>query len=434
MPAAAALTDAEVRRLALDAQGFLGRAYGVTPAQAVRASGARRVDLVGTMLDHLGAVQLDTISVLARNHELVPYARLGAIGRDAVEEAYWGPSHPRPDPESARTFEYWSHAACILPVGEWPLFAFRRRAFRRRGVRWHDVPTAALDGIRRRLLAEGPLTTRELGGAKRSGQWWDWSDSKIAIEWLLDIGEVVCARRIGFRRVYDLADRVIPAQLRTPSAEQAWTDDDGVWGPPDHACIRDLLRRSARSLGVGTLGDLVDVHRLTSHGVTRAEVLAAVRELTEEGDLVEVDVPDWPDPVVADASALARLAAGSMTGRVRTTMLSPFDSLVWHRGRTSRVFGFDHRLEAYTPAAKREHGYFAMPVLHGGRLVARVDPKRSGSSLVARHVVYEVNRRGHVPGSAVAATETALRDAATWVGCDDVRVLRTTPSLRPIRP
>ena len=182
------LSADEARRASLWAQGLLG-------SRKLQRSPAARETAVLGMLEHLGAVQLDTISVLARSHELVAYARLGAIGRDAVESAYWN---------GDTAFEYWSHAACILPMSEWPWFAFRRRHYVRKGERWHGVPRKQLKGILDRLRSEGPLTTRELGGAKRSGEWWDWSDAKIGIEWLLDIGEAVVSRRVGWRRVYDL--------------------------------------------------------------------------------------------------------------------------------------------------------------------------------------------------------------------------------------
>ena len=158
------------------------------------------------MLQRLGAVQLDTISVLARSHELVAYARLGPLPRQTIERAYWHPRKPA-------TFEYWAHAACILPLQQWPSFAIRRRAFRARGLRWHEVPEQACAEVLARLRAEGPLTATQLGGAKSGGEWWDWSDVKIAVEWLLDIGEVVCVRRTGWRRVYDLPERVVPAEL-----------------------------------------------------------------------------------------------------------------------------------------------------------------------------------------------------------------------------
>ena len=151
------------------------------------------------VLRHLGAVQLDTISVLARSHELVAYARLGAVGRKAVEEAYWSGGH---------AFEYWSHAACILPVEEWPHFAFRRRAYRAApALEPRACRTSAYEQVIKQLRAEGPLTATDLGGAKNKGEWWDWSATKIAVERALMYGEVVCTERRGWKRVYDLAER-----------------------------------------------------------------------------------------------------------------------------------------------------------------------------------------------------------------------------------
>ena len=162
------------------------------------------------MLRRVSAVQLDTISVLARSHELVAYARLGAVARSAVERAYWHPRRPA-------TFEYWSHAACLLPVEEWPYYEFRRRAFRARGMRWHRSHASVCADVLARLRAEGPLTATQLGGAKNGGAWWDWSDTKIAVEWLLDTGEVICAQRTGWRRVYDrVHDRIVGNDLAQP--------------------------------------------------------------------------------------------------------------------------------------------------------------------------------------------------------------------------
>src|SRR3954470_184896 len=230
--AAAALPDPETelsadeaRRIALRAQGLLGATdrRGGVPA----------------MLRALGAVQLDTISVLARSHELVAYARLGPVGRDAVERAYWG----------GDAFEYWSHAACVLPLSEWPWFAFRRRRFREKGMRWHEVHQGTVDRLRDQLRSEGPLTTKELGGAKASSEWWDWSDAKVAIEWLLDVGEVVCVERRGWRRVYDLAERAIPPALLREE-------------PDDAACLTRLVAQAGRALGVAARRELADYHRL----------------------------------------------------------------------------------------------------------------------------------------------------------------------------
>jgi uncharacterized protein YcaQ len=385
------LTADEARLAALWAQGFIDPIGGASPAAVGRMGQVRRGDLVHAMLRHLGAVQLDTISVLARSHELVPYARFGAIGRRTVEDAYW---------ESGLSFEYWSHAACILPIESWPLFEFRRRSYRERGIRWHEVPETAVRDVRARLRAEGPLTTAHIGGAKRGGEWWDWSESKVAIEWLLDIGEVVVSRRIGWRREYDLSDRVVPAELRSSE-------------PGDAECIVALIADSARTLGVGTASDVADVHRLKN---------ADVRRHADDAGLIPVAVQGWDEPAWASPAALQWLGARPRA-RHRTTLLSPFDSLVWHRPRTERIFGLEHRLEAYTPAHKRVHGYFAMPVLHQGRLVARVDPKREKDGLHARRVTLESTSQ-----EAVRGTARALNEAAAWVGAERVVVDQVVPA------
>ncbi|GAA2571735.1 MULTISPECIES: winged helix-turn-helix domain-containing protein [Streptomyces] len=373
------LSADEARRIALRAQGFLGAPD--------RRSGVRGV------LRRLGAVQLDTISVLARSHELVPYARLGAVGREAVEDAYWKTGSRPP-----RTFEYWSHAACILPVEEWPHFAFRRRAYRGRPHWNHELPDGAYEQVVKQLRAEGPLTATELGGAKRTSEWWDWSGSKVAVERALMYGEVVCVERRGWKRVYDLAERAIPDALLHDELD-------------DTECLRRLVGLAGRSLGVGTRADIADYHRL------KAEQVDAV--IADSG-LVPVTVEGWSKPAWADPAALA----APPRGRHRTTLLSPFDSLIWERARTERIFGFTHRLEAYVPKPKRVYGYFAMPVLAGGRLVGRVDPARAGRTLVAKQVTLDGRK-------AVPAVAQALVEAASWVDCTNVRVERVdAPELR----
>ncbi|MFE6283069.1 winged helix-turn-helix domain-containing protein [Streptomyces sp. NPDC057877] len=372
---ATTLSAADARRVALRAQGFLGAPN--------RRAGVRGV------LRHLGAVQLDTISVLARSHELVPYARLGAVGRKTVEHAYWKDTH---------AFEYWSHAACVLPIEEWPHFAFRRRAYRDRPHWHHDLPDGTYDQVIKQLRAEGPLTATELGGAKRTSEWWDWSGAKVAVERALMYGEVVCVERRGWKRVYDLAERAIPS---------AFLHDD----LDDKECLRRLVRLAGESLGVGTRADIADYHRL------KAEQVDAV--IADSG-LVPVTVEGWGKPAWADPTALAT----PPRGRHRTTLLSPFDSLIWERARTERIFGFTHRLEAYVPKQKRIHGYFAMPVLAGGHLVGRVDPAREGRTLVAKQVTLDGVK-------AAPAVAQALVEAATWVDCTDVRVERVSdPDLR----
>ncbi|MFJ4198024.1 winged helix-turn-helix domain-containing protein [Streptomyces sviceus] len=378
------LSADEARRIVLRAQGFLG-----TPD---RRAGVRGV------LRHLGAVQLDTISVLARSHELIPYARLGAVGRKNVEAAYWAATPLGASADRPHAFEYWSHAACILPIEEWPHFAFRRRAYRSRPHWNHQLPDGTYDQVIKQLRTEGPLTATELGGAKKTSEWWDWSGTKVAVERALMYGEVVCVERRGWKRVYDLAERAVPADLLHDELDDA-------------ECLRRLVRLAGQALGVGTRADIADYHRL------KGEQVDAV--IADSG-LVPVTVEGWAKPAWADPAALET----APRGRHRTTLLSPFDSLIWERARTERIFGFTHRLEAYVPKPKRVYGYFAMPVLAGGRLVGRVDPAREGGTLVARQVTVDGPK-------SVPAVAQALVEAASWVDCTDIRVERVdSPDLR----
>jgi len=385
------LSQDEARLLTLRAQGFIG-------AQARRGG-------VPAMLKRVGAVQLDTISVLARSHELVAYARLGPVSRQQIERAYWHPRRPA-------AFEYWSHAACVLPLEEWPYYDFRRRAFAARGWRWHQSHPDVCQQVLDRIRTEGPLTTTDLGGARRGGPWWDWSDTKIAVEWLLDTGAVVCARRVGWRRVYDLPERVVPAGLLGREL-------------PDEECLTHLTEVAGRALGVVAHPDLPDYQRIVYNGASlrqdgRSPSAAAA---AEAAGLVPVQIAAgrrgpavraWADPA-------ALLDGAASTGRHRTTLLSPFDSLIWHRRRTLRLFGFEHGLEAYVPAAKRVHGYFTMPLLAGGQLVGRVDPARSGTTLIARKVSMD-------SPAAAEPMARALVEAASWVGCDTVKLAQVEPA------
>ncbi len=374
------LSIEEARRVALNAQGLRG----------TRA----RTGGVPAMLRRLGAVQLDTISVLARSHELVAYARLGAIGRARVEGAYWGPR--------SATFEYWSHAACVLPLEDWPAYEYGRRARRAKGRRWHALADRdrSCAEVVARLRDDGPLTANGLGGAKKGGPWWDWSETKIAVEWLLDIGEVVCRERRGFQRVYDLAERAVPAELLA----QHWSDEE---------CASYLVAAAGRSLGVAMVPDLARYHGLP---------VRLVREAVDASGLLEVTVEGWKGRAYADPDALASLGTRA---RGRNVLLSPFDSLTWYRERLERLFGLRHRMEAYTPRHKRTFGYFAMPVLAGTSIVALVDPGRRDDELVAKQVTFLRD-----DPAAVEAVARALAEAATWVGAERVVVERMEPASR----
>jgi hypothetical protein len=342
-------------------------------------------------MERVGALQLDTISVLARSHELVCLARCGALPAGAVAAACWGV-----DGRGAPlAFEYWSHAASILAVDRWPWYAFRRRRMRTRP--WYsEAPAEVRAQVLKRLDADGPLTATDLGGAKRGGIWWDWSPVKEALEQLLAWGDVVCTTRKGWKRVYDLAERAVPSDLLAVEL-----DDD--------ACVRRLVVDAGRHLGVATVADLADYFRLP--------VAATVAAVPDTG-LVPVAVEGWDQPAWADPAGLEGM---SRRGRHRTTLLSPFDSLIWDRARTERVFGFSHRLEAYVPRPRRVHGYYAMPVLAGGRIVGRVDPGRDGGTLVAKRV-------GVLQPRALPEIAAAIATAAGWVGAGAIRVETVDPA------
>ncbi|MFN2452348.1 MAG: winged helix-turn-helix domain-containing protein [Candidatus Dormibacteria bacterium] len=374
MRAGVELSAVDARHLALRAQGLDRQPRRV----AARAAAAA----VSATVRRLGAVQLDTIAVLARSHELVPLARLGPVPRAAIEAGLWG--------EAGATFEYWAHAASVLPLEEWPVFAARRRRSVQRHASIDATARIAEREVLTRLRDLGPLDSAGLGGAGAGGEWWDWSPAKLAVERLLARGEVVCRTRRRWRRIYDLPERAIAACLLAVDLDDA-------------ACYARLVGLAAERLGVATVNDLADYFRIP---------VAVVGPATQQAGLVQATVEGWPAPAWCDPHALEGLGGREPLGR--SVLLSPFDSLVWDRRRTARVFGFSHRLEAYTPAARRVHGYFAMPLLHRGRLCGRVDPVRRGAALVARQVSVEPR--------ALVGMARALLEAAAWVGAAEVVV------------
>ena len=383
------LSASEARAIAIRAQGL-----------ALTSDRPRSADDV---LHRLGAVQLDTISVLARSHELVAYARLGAIGRAAVEDAYWG--------EPARAFEYIAHANCVLPVESWPYFAFRRNRLGRRAR--HEVSKRVVEEVRARLR-EGAITVSDLGGARQGrGGWWNWSEAKFAIEVMFLRGEVLCATRRNWKRVYDLPERVLPADVL--GAE-----------PSDEDCYRYLVQTAIRARGIGTRRDVAGYFQLLtawrSPGIDRGTLMDTA---LEDAGLEVVEVEGWREPAYVDPALLRARAPA----RHRITLLSPFDSLVWAdapppgaapREHTRRLFGYEFPFEPYKPKAAREHGYFVMPLLAGGRIAGHVDPAREGRTLIARSVLLHDE-------AAVEEMASALREAAEWVGCEAVRVERVQP-------
>jgi len=394
------LSVAEARRVALAAQGLAG----TRPTRASSASPARLLSAV----DRLGVLQIDAVNVLARAHYVPLFSRLGAYDTARIDRAAYAP--PR------ALFEYWGHQASLLPVALQPLFRWRMEdAARGTGiyaslVRFGRERRKYVTDVLSEVRERGALRAGDLTSSKpRSGGWWGWSDAKRALEWLFWAGLVTTSTRKNFERLYDLPERVLPPRildLPTPSVTDAQ---------------RELVRVSAHALGIAAEDDLADYFRLRAR-----EVRPRIAELVEEGVLQTVRVEGIDRPMYLARDAKTPSAA---TGRA---ILSPFDPLIWYRTRTERLFGFRYRIEIYTPEHLREHGYYVLPFLDGEALAARVDLKasRADSTLLVQAVHLE-------PGSDEQHTATALaselRDVATWLGLERIKVMRRGALSTPLR-
>lgn len=398
MPGRPDLSAAQARRVALAAQGFVDpRPVGVPDRRALRR-----------VMGRIGVLQIDSVNVLVRSHYLPIFSRLGPYPASLLERAAY--QAPRD------LFEYWGHEASLLPVAAHPLFRWRME--RAAGEAWggmrrimRDRPgyiEAVLDEVR----ARGPIGAGELeeeARPRRSGPWWDWHDAKRALEWLFWSGRVTSAGRRGFERLYDLPERVLPAEvIASPT-------------PTEADAQRALMRIAARAFGVGTERDLRDYFRL---GV--AEARARIAELVEAGELLPVAVEGWRQPAYLDPAAKVprRVAARAL--------LSPFDSVVWERERTERMFGMQFRLEIYVPAGKRVHGYYVLPFLLDETLAARVDLKADRAAGILR-VQAAWAQDGHSPAVTAEALAAELRSMAGWLGMERVEAVDRgdlAPSLR----
>ncbi len=354
----------------------------------------------------LGLLQIDSVSVFARAHYMPLFSRLGAYDRALLDEA--AVARPR------RVFEYWGHEASLLPVELHPLLRWRMaRARAGRGV-WGSL--AAFAGERRpeaealltRIAAEGPLAASDLQEARTRGGWWGWSDAKQALEWLFWAGLVAAShRRPSFERVYDLPERVLPRSVLDLPA------------PGEDDARRGLLARAAQALGVATAEDLADHHRLG------AGVQPLVDQLVEEGVVSPVRVAGWSRPAYLHRDARAGRRIGG------EALLSPFDPLIWTRDRAARLFGLRYRLEIYTPAARRVHGYYVLPFLMDGAVTARVDLKADRQGRVLR--VLRAHAEPGAPGETARRLAGELRRAAGWLALDAVSVDAPDPFAAQLR-
>jgi uncharacterized protein YcaQ len=381
------LPAALARRIALAAQGFAEP----RPSSAVGTRQLRRVT------DRLAVVQIDSVNVLSRSHYLPFFSRLGDYPRTALDDL------------TARrhaVFEYWAHEASYLPVRLQPHLRWRMAAAEDHAwgnmVRLQREQPGYIAEVLDRVRSDGPLKASELAEPKpsRPGTMWNWHAGKVALEWLFFTGALTArTRTTGFERVYDLTERVLPREI-----VDAPTPD-----PAD--AVRELVRTASRALGVATERDLRDYFRLPV-----AATRSAIAELADAGELVSAEVAGWGAPAWLDPDAHRPRWI-----RARS-LLSPFDSLVWERPRVERIFGFRYRLEIYTPAAKRVHGYYVLPFLLGDQLVARVDLKADRQAGVLR--VQAAHGEDGIDRPLVAAAlAEELRLMADWLELEDVDVL-----------
>ncbi|GAA1516488.1 winged helix-turn-helix domain-containing protein [Kribbella lupini] len=402
------------RRIALRAQGFGEARPGRPDVRRVRRA-----------IDRVGVLQVDSVNVLCRSHYLPVFSRVGEYSRERLDRMCWG---------GGELFEYfWGHKAALLPVSSYPLVRWRMRVAERQV--WDDpldpelqVPWSVVVGMRRlsverpglvddvlaMVSEQGPITAGEADrdGVRRkrtdpdpdptTGTMWNWQDAKIAIEYLFATGRVAIAGRRHFERLYDVTERVLPAEvLAAPEV-----DDDEA--------RREFVRIAARSLGVATAGELCGATR-GHYPLPSASGRRVLGELVDAGELVPVQV----EGVKQQSYLWAEAEDGPVDARA---LLSPFDTLIWNRDRTERLFGFFYRISIYTPEAQRVHGYYVLPFLLGDRLVARVDLKadRRNSALVVPTLTSE-------PGvkDVVEPLAAELKLMARWLHLDRINVTAT---------
>jgi len=385
-----------VRSIQLAAQGLLAPFPGPATKSDVLA-----------VIRQMGALQIDTINVVARSPYLVLWSRLGDYQPVWLEQLL----------EERAIFEYWAHAACFLPIEDFPLFRNWMKDGHRGWVdsrRWIEQHAEVVDRILGHIREHGPVrsATFERSDGQASG-WWNWKEEKIALEQLFNVGDLMIVRRHNFQRVYDLAERVMPN----------WNEADSI---PYEETFREFIIKTVRCLGIALPAWIPDYFRL-SKTVTRS----TLQELVRDGTLVEVTVEGWeatPALVLpADLPLVEEAAAGRLSPSL-TTLLSPFDPLIWDRARVKALFGFDYMIECYTPAPKRIYGYFSLPILHKGRLVGRLDAKA-----YRKEKIFEV-RSVHLEPGITADDELAqdlvgaISRCAGWHGASQVLIRQANPA------
>ena len=382
------LSLSEARRIALAGQGF-----DRPRPRRVTADHLRRT------IRQLGLLQIDYVNVLAPAHYQVPFSRLGPYPRTQFDEVVYG---------RGEFTEQWAHEASILPVEIWPLLRYRMKTHRVRPWGFEKLMAQIpeyVDSVLDQVRTRGPLAADDLAGPdgvshRIPGDAWVGTVPRAVLEAHFGRGLLAVAeRRPNFSRVFDLAERVVPAKHHQRNVER----EDAQ---------RELLGLAARAHGVGTAADLADYYRMPIR-----DARPRLMELIEARELRQVRVEGWREPAYLHRDA-------GMPGRIdAAALLSPFDPVIWYRDRAWRLFAFDYRIEIYVPQERRRWGYYVLPFLLGDRLVARVDLKadRSGRRLLVLAAYAEADAK---PGGVADALALELRTMAGWLGLDTVKVAR----------
>ena len=397
---------------------FLARQHLARPRTQALTAGR-----LGRFVEDVGGVQLDSINVLDRAHYLTLWSRFGPYDRERLDRLVY---------ERRLLFEYWAHAACLVPISMLPWWRRAMLDYRVSHTGWSGWLRRngkVLNAVRAAVEANGPMGNGDFAGRRPPGGrrgWWDWKPAQHALHYLWMTGVLTIHSRKHFQKRFDLLDRALGDAHKV---EPVSSDEFLRWH----------LERSFRAMGAATETDLS--RYLTFPRVSPGTRRTALRALVARGDVVEVLLENTPVPWLAlarDLPVLSRMADGRGPAQ-GTTLLSPFDSLLWHRDRVARLFGFDYRIEVYTPGAQRVHGYYTLPILHDGRFIGRVDAKteRAEHRLEVRHVHFEAwFSRGTTPpiggapvdhDAAFAGLADALASLATFVGATDIRLGRVTP-------
>ena len=354
----------------------------------------------------MGVLQIDTIHVVARSPYLVLWSRLGNYDPVWLDELL----------AEGALFEYWAHEAAFVPIEDYPLFRHRMADAGSLGWKysheWMDEHRTVVDRVLAHVREHGPVRSADFERTDgKKGGWWGWKPEKRALEMLFTAGELMVSRREHFQRVYDLRERVLQGRY------------DGR-GPSTKTANRALVAKAAKSLGIATEAWIADYYRMR-----RSETAKALAELTADGILLPAQIAGIAAScyVHTENAELAEAAAAGTLRPTRTVLLSPFDKLVSHRDRAEMLFGFRFRLEIYVPVAKREYGYFVLPILHGDRLVGRIDPLYDRRTRVLR--LNAVHAEPEAPAAAGADIAAAIRELAGWLGAEGVDTAGDVPRI-----